>query len=133
MVVNWLGLAKVTDLSASVLGKAFSSIDMTLAGIVTLVSEELKPNEYRAIEVTPLGMGALPVQSLLLITTLDSIKKVPLPVTDPSVSQFTIPLVPSYSPSAIAGLVAKPDKTRATVVTDTESRRIGGSLPARTF
>jgi hypothetical protein len=66
-------------------------MDVTVAGIVTEASADELRNALTPIAVTPLGIGANPVQSSSSMTTLSVIVKLPEPVTDPTVTQSMTP------------------------------------------
>ena len=98
---------------------------LTLAGIVTDVRPLAPLNANCAIDSTPSGITALPVQLACPVTAFCEIVNVPEPVTDPSVTQGMSP-----SATAFAGFSTKPDIVKAKVVIIVAKRRIRFLLPA---
>jgi hypothetical protein len=110
----------VTEVSAVAYLKAYSSIVLTLEGIVTEVRPEANEKAELPIVVTPSGMTALPVQPECSVTTLFEIVNEPEPVTAPSVTQSI-----EVTDPAKAGAMVELEKTKANELTRINDRRTG--------
>jgi ABC-type uncharacterized transport system permease subunit len=110
MLVSWLLGSNVTEASELVFLNAQSSIVITLAGIVMLVSELAPENALSPMLVTPAGITTAPAQSLPKVTTLSVMSTDPLPL------QLTV--------AALAGLKTSPAMAKAKVVIKIAMRRI---------